>query len=103
MRDNVKSLTEIKIDDNNCSYLIHRHSLSIAEGHQISQAPFVLGGNLLAISIPVIYKPWHSFQEELFRDLTSYKGEADWSVVPGSFFFVLFKYQCDISPFSSHR
>lgn len=57
MRDNVKSLTEIKIDDNNCSYLIHRHSLSIAEGHQISQAPFVLGGNLLAISIPVIYKP----------------------------------------------
>lgn len=30
--------------------------------------------------------PWHSFQEEFFCDLTGYRGEADWSVVPASFF-----------------
>lgn len=51
MCDHVKSLTEIKIDDNNCSYLIYQHSFSIVESHWINQAPFVLGGAILAISI----------------------------------------------------
>lgn len=51
MWDHVKSLTEIKIDNNNSSYLIHQHSFSIAEGHKISQSPFILGEAILTLSI----------------------------------------------------
>ena len=38
MRDSIKSLAEVKVDDTHCSPFIHPASHAIVEGYQIGQA-----------------------------------------------------------------
>lgn len=49
--------------------------------------------------LPVLHMPSHSLQGDLFHDFIRHRGEADWLVIPGSFFLTLLKNKCHISSF----
>jgi len=50
MRDHVKGLAEVQVDDIHCPSPIHRSCHSIIKGHQIGRARSALGEAMLAVS-----------------------------------------------------
>jgi len=50
VRDHVKGLAEVQVDDIHHPYPVHRSRHSIIEGHQIGQARSALGEAMLAVS-----------------------------------------------------
>ena len=50
MRDHVKGLAKVQVDDIHCPSPVHQSRNFIIEGHQIGQARSVLGEAVLAVS-----------------------------------------------------
>lgn len=72
--------------------LVHQCSYSIKEDH-FGQAGPPLGEIRLVIlcHVCLFHVPYHSFQEDLFHDLSHHRSEADRSVVPCVVFSTLLK------------
>ncbi|GAB0190293.1 exostosin-2 [Grus japonensis] len=79
VRDSVKCLAQVQVDDISCSSLVHQRCNPIIEGHQIYQARFALSEAVLAVTshLLVLHVPEHSLQEGLLHDLARH-GDSLW-------------------------
>lgn len=60
---------------------------------QVSQALCATGEAMLVVSNNLIafHMFWYVFQEDLLDELTGFRGEAGWSVIPKVYLFTSFK------------
>ena len=60
MRDSVKCLAQIHVDDVSCLFFVHQHCNPVIRGYQVGQAQFALGEAMLAVPSHLLVTdvPW---------------------------------------------
>ena len=98
MRDHVKSLVEVYVENIHCSPLIYPARHAIIESYQIGQAWFPLGESMLTTpdNFPFFHLLDDDLQNELPHHLSRDGGEADQPVVPWVLLLALFEDWSDI-------